>query len=196
MRAILMMMAVTTFVMARPQAARADSDGYYCAGRGFLAYEQRVAKPSPRHELRIVRFDSVRGIEAGPAVILEDFQVHGMRCRPGVVEVAGWDTAYVVTFSDRDVLPTTTKTNAFSGPDLASTPANLGHWSQPGVVNLEAEGGELFQLVIATVFQRVAGGVERHTLSRVLRRATRGASVSEIVQSYNVFEGVSKETAN
>lgn len=186
-------LVVTVFVIAFPKSASADSDGYYCAGRGFLAYEQRVAAPRITHELRIVYFESGRSIEAAPPVILEDFQVHGMRCRPGIVELVGAGTGAVVTFSNRAGPPIVTRASTSMIADRAPALANLGHWSQSGVFDLDAEGSDLFQLVIAKVSQRVERGVERHTVSRVIRRGGAGGA---IVQALTVFEGVSKETAN
>ena len=54
-------------------SALADSDGYFCAGNGYLAYETRWVGESGSHILQIVRFGEEVGIEKVEPVELEDF---------------------------------------------------------------------------------------------------------------------------
>ncbi len=50
--------------------AYADSDGYYCIGRGYLAYQFGLAAPPTRpHRLTVIRFGDVSGIQ--PPAVLE-----------------------------------------------------------------------------------------------------------------------------
>ncbi len=81
--------------------ALADSDGYYCIGDGYLAYELReLASTQPTHTLRIVAVGGPDGIAKPATLALEDFQVHGMKCRRDDVILLGSDKSYTVDVSD------------------------------------------------------------------------------------------------
>ena len=74
-------------------AVQADSDGSYCAGASYLAYELR--EPNDRHTLHIVNAQTATSVE------LPDFQVHRMRCGSSSVDLAGWHAIYTVDFSSQ-----------------------------------------------------------------------------------------------
>ncbi|HYC58639.1 MAG TPA: hypothetical protein VEK79_03655 [Thermoanaerobaculia bacterium] len=76
--------------------ALADSDGSYCAADSYLAYELRQA--DGQHTLVVLRTVADHSI-AELHVTLPDFQVHGMRCTDGAVQLAGWDATYTVDLS-------------------------------------------------------------------------------------------------
>ena len=183
-------LSIVAIVLCFPAHAAADSDGYFCVGRGYLAYERRLA-PAVKHELRLVRFDSTIGIVPAQPIELDDFQVHAMRCLPGVVELTGWNTVYSVDISSgaqaARVRATPRDPGQFTPPD------NLGHWAKPQVLTLDADGGDRFQLVIARVSQRVAGGIDHHVVSRIIQRR-HGLPGREIIRSLLLFEGVFRET--
>jgi hypothetical protein len=85
--------------------AFADSDGYYCTGAGFIAYQFGGAAPQPRpHQLHILRVNADGSTSALAPFTLPDFQVHGMRCHADAVEVAAFDVVHVVHL-DRDLAP-------------------------------------------------------------------------------------------
>lgn len=90
------LLALTSLGLA--DRAQADSDGYYCVGPNYLAYEFSLSLPSGEHRLYVV---PLGGSEIGqPAVIpLPQFQVHGMRCRPQDVQLLGWDSLYTVSLT-------------------------------------------------------------------------------------------------
>lgn len=76
----------------------ADSDGYYCVGDGYIAYQFGLAAPPVApHTLYVVRFDE-SGLQGIEAVQLSQFQVHGMRCRGGGVDLVSWDSVHTVSF--------------------------------------------------------------------------------------------------
>ena len=80
-----------------PGIARADSDGYFCLGPGYIAYQFGMAGPSARlHWIFIVRYEA-RGISELDSIQLPQFQVHGMRCQADAVDVAAWDAIHTVT---------------------------------------------------------------------------------------------------
>lgn len=82
-------------VWARP--AVADSDGYYCVGPGYVAYQFGMAPPSPRpHRLYVVQLTR-DGFESDPLMIeLPQFQVHGLLCEANSIRVGGYEAQYTV----------------------------------------------------------------------------------------------------
>ena len=83
--------------------AYADSDGYYCIGRGYLAYQFGFAAPSIRpHRLSVIRFSGVSGIQSPAVIDLPQFQVHGMQCGEGWIDVAAFITIYRVTLDENN----------------------------------------------------------------------------------------------
>ena len=79
----------------------ADSDGHYCIGRGYLAYQFGFAAPSTRpHRLAVVRFRGASGIQSPAVLDLPQFQVHGMQCGEGWIDVAAFTGIYHVTLDE------------------------------------------------------------------------------------------------
>ena len=177
-----------------PAFAHADSDYYYCAGPGYIAYESRLENDPPGHRLHVVRFSRSGGITALPPIALEDFQVHTMTCGATTVELRSSRTVYTV-----DVFAATPRVAsrpARSGETRPEPALNLGHWARPGIVDLASDGamGE-FQLVIARVERAIEGGLERVTISDVVRREP-GPASSRILASRRVFEGIFFESVH
>jgi hypothetical protein len=78
--------------------ANADSDGYYCAGRGYLAYQFGMAPlPVAPHRLYVLRIGTSAGIAEPAELELPQFQVHGLRCGDGWIAVASFTATYHVT---------------------------------------------------------------------------------------------------
>lgn len=178
-----------------PLSAAADSDGYYCTAPGYLAYETRGLSEAGAHLLHVVRFSRADGIVRFPPLQLDDFQVHAMRCLPGAVYIRGGTAAYVADISDPD-RPTLRPYKE----GLDTTPPeplrNLGHWSEPGVVDLDSDGawGE-FQLVTAAVSRSVDGGIEHFTTSQVVRREDT-PGFPRVLEYVTLFTGVFLETVD
>ena len=162
--------AVALGLLLAPAQALADSDGYYCTGRGYLAFETRFSADSVGHLLHVIRFSRAEGLLRLPPIQLPDFQVHAMHCRADIVDVQAGRTNYSVDVSrsDRQVIRSRT---VAPEQGVSALTANLGHWSRPGVIDLEAAGGPgEFQLVIARVSRAVSGGVEHFTSSVLVHR--------------------------
>jgi hypothetical protein len=79
----------TAAVALFPSLAHADSDGYYCIGPGFVAYEMSSSGAASGHWLHIVRVSAAKGIVRLPPIALPEFQVHGMTCRENGCR-SGW----------------------------------------------------------------------------------------------------------
>ena len=78
--------------------AYADSDGYYCVGHGYLAYQFGMAPlPVAPHHLYVLRIGTTTGIGEPVAIDLPQFQVHGLRCGEGWIDVAAFTAIYHVT---------------------------------------------------------------------------------------------------
>jgi hypothetical protein len=89
-----LVLASLVFVFVSSVASHADSDGYFCASKGYLAYEVRqgVTLGAVGHVLKVVRFDLQRGIRNAGAVTLRDFQVHVLTCSEESIVIAGYGT--------------------------------------------------------------------------------------------------------
>jgi len=81
--------------------AHADSDGYYCVGPGYLAYQFGMAPlPVAPHRLHVLNTRAAPGIPEPAMLELPQFQVHGLRCGDGWIEVASFTAIYRVTLDD------------------------------------------------------------------------------------------------
>lgn len=79
--------------------ARAESDGYYCLGPDYLAYEFRFSDGGEGHRLFIQKFgpegpDPVVGVLA-----IDDFQVHDLQCSGEAIELVDDTEAVTVVLS-------------------------------------------------------------------------------------------------
>ena len=178
------------FVVAviSPPLARADSDGYYCVGRGYIAYETRFSTQPSQHLLHVIQFSSTQGIVRIAPIALENFQVHSMTCHATAIELTGWTTRYLVDISDVQ-RPAITSGPKPGGPG----PGEAGRLNRLGVIDLQGDArpGE-FQLVIAGVSRPYKGGVTHYRLSQLIQWDPRG----RILASHNVFTGIFVETAD
>jgi hypothetical protein len=114
--------------------AYADSEGYYCMGRGYLAYQfGMAAPPAAPHRLYVVRTAGPTGIPEAVVLELPQFQVHGMRCGAGWIDVRSFNAVYHVIL-DKDDRPV--RYEAQPAPDGQAIPRefilsqlqNLGPW--------------------------------------------------------------------
>lgn len=150
--------------------AYADSDGYYCVGRGYFAHESRSFYSDGVHRLFIIPLDTSIGIGPRIAVALPDFQLHGMRCTPSAITIFGFDTAYEVDLSERmkpryvgdakptDIVALRTGSAARRFGDTPELPLMIGE-NTPGefVLRVSFEG------------KSFPGGTEYTTLAKIVR---------------------------
>jgi hypothetical protein len=86
-----------------PGVTYADSDGYYCVGRGYLAYQFGMApQPVAPHRLYVVSTRGPKGIPEPAVLALPQFQVHGMSCGEGWIDVASFTAVYRITLDKND----------------------------------------------------------------------------------------------
>jgi hypothetical protein len=185
---------LTVLLFAWPAQAAADSDGYFCHGAGYLAWETRLGTATAEHILHIVRFDHASGILPTERVILPDFQVHSMTCGSALVELAGWTTTYRVELLSRPVV--TSRALQFDATKWP-VPGNLGYGGRSGITDLEADGrtGE-FELVVARVSRQVrgGGGIDHHVVARLVQREL--SPSLRVVASRVLMEGIYRESVD
>jgi len=174
-----------------PTTLWADSDGYFCAGPGYLAYEFSFSKQMP-HTLFVVHFDSQIGILTPKTVRIDDYQIHGMNCGRGILELRGFDKSHFFNVTDRDKQPVALSKPPQHLDTTDSVSGNLGHWSKAGVIDLGPQGENgAFQLVITKAEKSVSGGgIEHFTFSALVQRTKR----REILHRLLIFNGIFLET--
>lgn len=133
------------------QPAYAQSDGTYCVGPAYLAYE-RARPPAydslhgaipPLHTLHVLRVDTSGAIATHLRINLPFFTVHGMQCLPAHVRVLGWDSLYTITVAGAAPYSVTTDVAPWAGqgssrPALPEYPdSTLWHgWNPAAVVTV------------------------------------------------------------
>ena len=129
---------VLVLILALPTVAYADSEGYYCVGPDYLAYQFGIDVSNRPVRLFVVPVGSVE-----PASLqLVAFQVHGMKCTDWVVELLGWTNLYTAQL-DTSRRPVSYQTGDLSKPgerpvQFAALVGNLAHLS-PAVGSLKPE---------------------------------------------------------
>ncbi|HSR70547.1 MAG TPA: hypothetical protein VLU25_21635 [Acidobacteriota bacterium] len=168
----------------------ADSDGYFCTGNGYLAYEMRWVGEKSSHILTIVRFGKDIGIEQLAPVELEEFQTHGMTCGRDFIKISAWSDSYYVDISDIDN-PTLVADDLAHEVTSAGHQGNLGHGSDESVLDLKAgDTGGRFQLVILKASHPSQRGIEHFTVTELIQRDSR----EEILRRHRLFTGIFLET--
>jgi hypothetical protein len=159
-------------MLAASVPSHADSDGYFCAAKGYLAYEQRagITPGIVGHVIKIVRFDSRNGIRTAGSITIQDFQVHKLNCGEGRIEIAGFGSA----IPGREAALTTCVIEIAEGPgaphcsdETASLnwrtwppPKNLGQWALQESVPLESsDAGHRYRLQLKTSKQVISDNV-------------------------------------
>lgn len=186
-------LVIAPFVMASD--AMADSDGWYCHGPGYIAYELQFSMGVAAHELHIVRVGGGRIVEPVMAP-LEIFQVHGMTCGVDTITISGFDTRHTV---DMTRSPPWVTTTAGAGQSHQPVAQNLGHWSESGVVEIASDDPDYrYQLVIAKAEHRQddadGAAIEHFTHTQIWQRA-RDAS-GRVFAVLPLFHGIFEETVD
>jgi len=200
-----MVTIAAVLLLTRAGHARADSDGYYCVGGGFLAAEFRSFNTpglNAAHVLKVARLDTVRGARWTDEVIVEDFQTHVLTCgvRTILFEGAGEPgrgfVSYVIEIDSTGKARITRHSNdrayRFGGP-VPVEPPNLGDWAAPGTTSFpQIGGGWSFQLHVTQHDQRVSAAAIRHDVRSVLELVVDG----RIRDSLVVHEGHRMESTD
>lgn len=178
--------------------AHADSDGYYCVGPNYLAYQFGFAAPSPTpHRLFVVWLGTAEVIER-VAFDLPAFQVHGMTCDKDRIRVAAYDRLYTVALNDR-ARPLSISETPYERPgafpfEVSSLQRNLGGWSRP-VNTLQSERVPLPAAAGTKVVLEIAPrpGDER-CVTLITTRVLVTDSSGQAVRALTVFQGQGHRT--
>lgn len=187
---------VAALLLLSPQIAEADSDGYYCTGTGYVAYQLRAALTpgvSGQHVVRVVRFGS-EGIRMAGEVSLPDFQPHKLVCGESQVRIGGWmgrPVEYVI-----DVAESPKVAFEVSDPGQAmhgSVLSNLGAWARAGTVRLgSTDKTHTYRLATRTETKSAGGGLMHHITTTVERLNPAG----EVVESLELYRGTREESVD
>jgi len=179
-------------------SAQADSDGYYCAGRGYLAYQFSEISTPAQQTLYLLELDPEKGISPPRTFPLEPFQVHGMRCLDQAVDLLAWDRIHRIGLDDQpepriDQVEPQPEDSIF--PDFTSE--NLGRWAHASqTVPLKTADGPLnFELVIEHQTDSEttrAPGLIRHQVRSFLRQT----NAKGVVLEQDIFSGSRQETVD
>jgi len=144
-------------IFVLPSVAQADSDGYFCVGKDYIAYQFGLAAPPiAPHRLTIVRFGA-GGFHAPQVVDLPQFQVHGMHCGDRAVRVAAFNAIYTIAVDSapkvigKSVLPSAEHrypSDSFAQRNLALLSRARGTMKAERVLLGKSTAGHLFELVI------------------------------------------------
>jgi hypothetical protein len=129
-------------------SAVADSDGYFCIGSNYLAYEVGIGGHGS-HELHIVSLEPPLGELSRRSLRLPNFQVHGIHCSDAEVLLLGWTDLYVVPDPVTDDLGYRTEALAYGGyrpaPFIGSQDAkNLGSVAREQIIPVLTDRASFF----------------------------------------------------
>ncbi len=124
-----------------PLSAFADSDGYFCAGEGYLTYD--LWREGYARYLHVVWLGGQEGIGKPAYVAMGDVQPHGYRCEPGRVSVLLWDhiAVYDVSAPGSIVFVESIPVSEKGKIPAGFTQKNLGNWSG-GSESTELKSGD------------------------------------------------------
>jgi len=182
--------------LASPTQSRADSDGYFCTSKGYLAFETRkgITPGAVGHVLRVVRFEPKRGIYVAGEVTLLDFQVYHLLCSEDRIEISGWRnvfTKYVIEITKSGELRNLGPAE-FPGREWSDAakdgpaPANLGMFG-PDVAPLRLESPDSeheYQLLRNASGTKVKEVWESHWKSELIQLDQKGA----VLQRFALYE--------
>lgn len=179
--------------------AYADSDGYYCTGPGYIAYELRGWNwyTMGRHIVRVVKFSKGAVAWAGD-VVVKDFQPHLMKCDANRLTIGGYDRGWLEYEIDVMSQPSITAERAAANRQFKSGEhpplSNLGNWSRSDTVTLAADPTDetVYQLEIL-VTQDQANPRCRNRLSRLTLKGNAGQRAT---RQLVLYEGRSCETVD
>jgi hypothetical protein len=184
-------LAAMLVILSVVPLAHADSDGCYCTGNGYLAYELRFFRtpgPEAPHVLRVIRFDD--GMRQAGEVIMEDFQVHQMTCDADRIEIAGFGKNYIKYAIDIRQPEALSIASRIEEPpeqhplsEMGPAPRQLG-LSPPETIRLQSRDlRHTYRLVLARTSRPVPGGVEDYRTAELLQFDANG-EVSERMLLY------------
>lgn len=188
--------------LALTSPARADSDGYYCVGPDYMAYEFSFSRGSSRHELTIIALSDGLPLGEPTKISLPAFQVHGMRCGVTAVELKGRRAIHRVDIIDKKRPTYAGKRLLAKGTTDDFEQKNLGLWAFKGFTQEESPTLSVAlpspssdvdaRLDIKAQEEPATDGVKRrHKTELVIKNRRTGKS-----KTTPIFEGTSFESVD
>ena len=175
--------------------AFADSDGYYCVGPGYFAYQFGFAAPSTTpHRLPVVSMSRRAGLGEPVTFDLPAFQVHGMRCGEREIQLAAFDAIYTVSLDSSErpaqIARAPLAARGQIPPELSGRQQNLGGWSRPASTlraerTVLAKTGDGYEVVLEIV-PRESGKCATSIMTRLVMLDTTG----RVSREHLIFKGV------
>ncbi len=175
--------------------ALADSDGYFCTGRGYLAHQWNgLSVPTPGHVLTVTFVGGPEGLAPPLSLELPSFQVHGMKCNHDSVELRGYDAVHVVGLSRESGLTLRQEVPVEWSVKLAGFEGrNLADYAVPGVVPIESDDPDHVHVLVTTREEQHAPGLVRHhTRTELVRLDAAGG----VLERREIYGGVFEETVD
>lgn len=175
--------------------AAANSDGYYCIGPNYLAYQFAFSNGVQRHQLAVVPLTHGFTIDEPVTVELPEFQVRGMRCNQTSVELRDDHAVYGVDIADREHAVLIGRKPLDPEMSYRFQRSNLGLWAFSGfqsngaaalTVPLPSPGDDLAAALLLRVSELpgLTGAIRRHQTEIVIVNERTGR-----VNSRAIFEG-------
>lgn len=122
--------ALALFVWAT--ASLADSDGAFCIGPEYLAFELSFSYEPESHRLYLMRFENPAGWKEISSIEMPYFSFPNMKCETNVIRLATWDAVYSVSLSESNAaeLSLQTEPRPPGPPSLQEYPDDLGSLSR------------------------------------------------------------------
>lgn len=189
---LLLLIALSPIGLAN---AYADSDGYYCIGHGYIAYQFGMDTPGNPPRVSIIRTATSGEIPRPLELRLPPFQVHAMRCGEGWVDVASFTMVYRIIL-DRNGRPVRYETRPLPGgssglsefprtPNLATLSRAAATLEAERVVLGETDRGRSYVLVITAAIIPPAKQCRTAITTRIVEMDRNGKELRGRV----IFEG-------
>ena len=184
--------------IAFAQISHADSDGYYCVGPNYIAYEFNLPGQPSAHKLNIVYLGREGGITGPYQIVIPDFQTHGMKCDAELVNIRAWDGLFKINISD----PLNPEINKTKLPDVNSLKLdgfkeeNLGNWAfKSESIRLDSDDkkSKYYLNIERKSDSNVKNGygiIFHHNRSKVLQKNNDNEDIKELI----IFSGTFEET--
>ena len=133
--------ALITLLMLVAAVASADSDGLYCVGPRYIAYQFGMDSPHGLHQVTIVRLGGPEGIAKPDVIEMPVAQVDWMRCSNDRIEIRLFKELLVIPL-DGELRPLAITRSPQADPPMGRIERNLGPLSR-AVGTLKPERVEL-----------------------------------------------------
>lgn len=190
---------MSVFLGMFPAELHADSDGYFCSGRGYVAIQLRSWSTGGPHLLQVAAFADGAVRQVG-TVELEDFQPHRMSCEPERIRISGYGIGFIAYDIDVTNLEAV-RVRALSRDSTASwlaglprdPPVNIGEYARADTVRLtSSESGPDYAIAITVDERAVSGGIEHHITSTLIARDAAG----RVTAGLRLYEGTRFESVH